>query len=395
MTCRFLKLSVENFRTLTRISLPLGPLNVLVGPNAVGKSNVLHMFDFLATVSRDGVERAVGDSGGFEELAFRGGRRRRATLRVSVDGIWTDHASESHPDRYTLTLLNRYDTSTGKYSLSRRELFAQHADSEDPSTIRLAQDELYLSARGQQKPLRVGKYETGLQTRLPALPTSTSKSALRNFVDGLASVRTFDVDVRAARRDSPIGFLGVRLDDDAGNLADFLNELQQDDEAWESLLEDVRAIIPQIDDIVVRPSASVDRVRISLKERGLRGLTPLKDASFGTVRLLSLLALFHDPHPSPLTCIEEIDHGIHPHGLELLAHRLRAATDRTQFLVTTHSPVFVDQLTPEEIVICERDRWGSSCIPAVSTEKIHQIVEASEGLPLGDLWFSGGLGGDL
>ncbi len=395
MTCRFLKLSVENFRTLTHISLPLGPLNVLVGPNAVGKSNVLHMFDFLATVSRDGVERAVSDSGGFEELAFRGGRRRRATLRVGMEGIWTDHASESKPDQYSLTLLNRL-TADGDYVLSRREFFEQHAEAEEPSTVRLSQEEIHFSRPGEHpaEPLRVGRYETGLHSRLAKLPDCPSKKAVRDFVDSLSSVRTFDVDVRKARRDSPIGFLGVRLDDDAANLADFLNELQRDENAWESLLKDVRTIIPQIEDIVARPS-SVDRVKISLKERGLRGLTSLKDASFGTVRLLSLLALFHDPHPPALTCIEEIDHGIHPHGLELLAHRIREASDRTQFLVTTHSPVFVNQLAPEEIVICERSEDGSSRIPAIDTETIHEIIEASEGLPPGDLWFSGSLGGDL
>ncbi|WP_245600652.1 AAA family ATPase [Streptomyces sulphureus] len=386
---------MENFRTLTRISLPLGPLNVLVGPNAVGKSNVLHMFDFLATVSRDGVERAVSDSGGFEELAFRGGRRRRATLRVGIEGVWTDHASPSTPDQYSLTLLNRL-TADGEYGLSRREFFEQRAEAEEPSTVQLSQEGLHFSGPGERpvEPLRVGRYETGLHSRLPGLPDCPSKKAVRDFVDSLSSVRTFDVDVRAARRDSPIGFLGVRLDDDAANLADFLNELQRDEDAWESLLKDVRTIIPQIEDIVVRPS-SVDRVKISLKERGLRGLTSLKDASFGTVRLLSLLALFHDPHPPALTCIEEIDHGIHPHGLELLAHRIREASDRTQFLVTTHSPVFVNQMTPEEIVICERSEDGSSRVPAIDTETIHEIIEASEGLPPGDLWFSGSLGGDL
>ncbi|WP_307808016.1 AAA family ATPase [Streptomyces oryzae] len=393
---------MENFRTLTRISLPLGPLNVLVGPNAVGKSNVLHLFDFLATVSRDDIRKAVSSSGGFEELAFRGGARRRATLRIGIEGIWTNHASESRPDRYALTLESRPNPRArpgrqeDKYVFSRFELFEQHAESDEASSVQLAHTRLRFEAPGQQsdEPLRVGRYETGLHSRLPNLPDCPSKKAVRDFVDSLSSVRTFDVDVRAARRDSPIGFLGVRLDDDAANLADFLNELQRDQDAWESLLKDVRAIIPQIEDIVVRPS-SVDRVKISLKERGLRGLTSLKDASFGTVRLLSLLALFHDPHPPALTCIEEIDHGIHPHGLELLAHRIREASDRTQFLVTTHSPVFVNQLTPEEIVICERSEDGSSRVPAIDTETIHEIIEASEGLPPGDLWFSGSLGGDL
>jgi predicted ATPase len=57
---------------------------------------------------------------------------------------------------------------------------------------------------------------------------------------------------------------------------------------------------------------------VVLQERGLRRVTQLADASFGTIRLLGLLALLHDPQPPALTCVEEIDHGLHPQALELL-----------------------------------------------------------------------------
>ncbi|HET8683282.1 MAG TPA: AAA family ATPase [Micromonosporaceae bacterium] len=102
-----------------------------------------------------------------------------------------------------------------------------------------------------------------------------------------------------------------------------------------------------------------------------------------------------DPEPPALTCVEEIDHGLHPQALELLVERLREASQRTQFLIATHSPEVADRLKPEELVVCERRDDGSSVIPAVSTERVRQIVAESEGLPLGDLWFSGALGGDL
>jgi hypothetical protein len=59
LNSRFLRLTVENFRTLTRMDLPLGPLTVLVGPNAVGKSNVLRAFEFLGDVARAGIEPTV------------------------------------------------------------------------------------------------------------------------------------------------------------------------------------------------------------------------------------------------------------------------------------------------------------------------------------------------
>jgi predicted ATPase len=143
------------------------------------------------------------------------------------------------------------------------------------------------------------------------------------------------------------------------------------------------------------PSGAAREVVVMLEETGLRRPTQLADVSYGTVRLLGLLALLYDPNPPALTCIEEIDHGLHPQALELLVERLREASERSQFIIATHSPAFADRLKPEELIICERLPDGSSAIPAISVAEVRRIVRRSEGLPLGELWFSGALGGDL
>jgi predicted ATPase len=121
-----------------------------------------------------------------------------------------------------------------------------------------------------------------------------------------------------------------------------------------------------------------------LEEAGLRRATQLADASYGTVRLLGLLALLYDPYPPALTCIEEIDHGLHPQALELLVERLREASERSQFIIATHSPALADRLKPEELVVCERLPDGSSAIPAISVTEVN-AGPSSEGLPLGEL----------
>jgi predicted ATPase len=214
----------------------------------------------------------------------------------------------------------------------------------------------------------------------------------------LASIRLFDVDVDAARRPSrfPHGDR-VALEHDAANLASFLQTLwRRHETSWFRLVQDAVDVLPRLQDIKFEyPSGAAREVVVSLQEEGLRRGTPLADASYGTIRLLGLLALLYDTDPPALTCVEEIDHGLHPQALELLVERLREASKRTQFLIATHSPTFTDRLGPEELVVCERGADGSSVIPAVSAEQIKNIVAASEGLPLGELWFSGSLGGDL
>ncbi|MFB7438962.1 AAA family ATPase [Streptomyces mirabilis] len=400
MNSRFLRLTVENFRTLTRMELPLGPLTVLVGPNAAGKSNVLRVFEFLADVARVGIEPTVEARGGYGEIAFRGGDHTLSGMRIGLEGIWSEYASESSPDEYSLGLLRRRvaGENRGRYHFSRRERFVLHHQADDAATIELLRDTAQVdsSVPGEQLSRRpeIAGMTTGLRGDLPLPEDSPSALAVRGLAKHLTDVRVFDADVRAARRPSPVGFPGQLLANDASNLADFLLELKKEPDAWDALLEDVTTLVPSIEDIDVQPAPGTsDRVTVQLRERNLRGRTSLADASFGTVRILCLFALLHDPHPPVMTCIEEIDHGLHPHALELLAERMREASERTQLLVTTHAPVLVDQLEPGEVVICERDAKGASRIPATSAESIQEVVEASEGLPLGELWFSGALGG--
>ena len=112
----------------------------------------------------------------------------------------------------------------------------------------------------------------------------------------------------------------MSLDEEAGNLAEFLLALRgRDQESYARLVSDAIEVLPQLEDIdFVFPSGAAREVIVVLYEQGLRRPTPLADASYGTIRLLGLLALLYDPEPPALTCIEEIDHGLHPQALELL-----------------------------------------------------------------------------
>ncbi|MFD6905788.1 AAA family ATPase [Streptomyces sp. NPDC060077] len=404
MNHRIHGLTVRNFRTLTDVRLPLGPLTVMVGPNAAGKSNVFHALEFLRGVSKEGIEEALKGLGGFETVAFRGGPRQVSRITVGVEGVWSEFASKEQPDSYELSVNLRRGSSRAPV-LYRRERFTQHPcqDTETSLDLKSAAVEISspLAADGPWESVDLHGMASALHQGAPRADNSPTAGAVREIKRHISEIRVFDPDVRKARAPSPITDSG-NLREDASNLADFLKTLRalRDEDGrrhvWEALLDDVRAVIPQIRDIhVVDTPGTYDHLSVELEEDGLRGCTRLEDASFGTVRVLCLLAVFHDPEPPTLTCIEEIDHGIHPHALELLAVRLREASRRAQFLVTTHSPVFVSELTPDEFVVCERGTDGASNIPALTPDEVREVIEASEGMPIGELWFANTLGGGL
>jgi len=402
MPGRLLELHVENFRSLRDVTVPLGPLTVLVGPNATGKSNFLEVFDFLADVIRTDLQPALDSRDGFGEIAFWGGPKPPATLKIGLKATWTTHANENSPDEYELTIRRRV-LKSGADSLSRSESFSFKRTQGRGRRITITGEsaEVVDTKAGKEDDsgsFGIQRLSSGLST-LPRLASSDGGEEVSRFAQQLSSFRVFDVDVAAARlpyrtrRKSHI----VDLSPEADNLAEFLLYLRRsEDDVWESLVADARTVLPQLEDIEFATlGGASDQVTVLLRESGLRRPTPLAFASYGTVRLLGLLALLYDPNPPALTCIEEIDHGLHPQALALIVERLREASIRSQFLVATHSPALVDRLLPDEIVICERDAEGASIIPALTVEEVEAIVEESGDQPLGDLWFSGVLGGDL
>lgn len=400
MTARLLQLDVENFRSLRRIALPLGGLTVLVGPNGVGKTNVLEVFRFLADIIQLDLEPALAFQGGFDEVAFWGGDKPPTSMRIGLRATWTTNSSLKAPDEYELTVKRRTAPHQERgYTLSRQERFQFKRTQGRGRRIAISGEQATVTdtraARESKKNFGIQRLSSGLST-LPRLSASEGGNEVARVADRLSSFRVFDVAVDAARMPSRMTRRPVPLDSNARNLADFLFWLQKDQDTWDRLLEDARTVLPHLEHIVFDATGgAAHEIAVHLQERGLRRTTPLADASYGTVRLLGLLALLYDPNPPALTCVEEIDHGLHPQALELLVQRLREASERSQYLVATHSPALVDRLRPEEFVVCERDESGASVIPALTTEEVRAIVEESEDLPLGELWFSGALGGDL
>lgn len=397
MAGQLIELEVDNFRSLRKITVPLGGLNVLVGPNGAGKTTVLEVFRFLADVIRTDLEPALALRNGFEQVVFAGGDKPPTMIRIKLKATWTSNSSVQAPDEYELRI-NQNDTS-----LARRENFRFKRTQGRGRRITISGSKATVvntaadMAESTDRTIGIRPLSSGLST-LPRLADEEGGGEVRTVAEKLASFRVFDVSVDAARRPArfPRGDYET-LDENAENLAAFLLSLRsRDDAAFARLVDDAASVLPQLEDVdFTYPSGAGREVVVILKEAGLRRATELADASYGTIRLLGLLALLYDPRPPALTCVEEIDHGLHPQALELLVERLREASERTQFLIATHSPAMADRLKPEELIVSERREDGSSAIPAVTTSKIDKIVRESQGLPLGELWFSGALGGDL
>lgn len=179
------------------------------------------------------------------------------------------------------------------------------------------------------------------------------------------------------------------LEEDFSNKGLFLSRLKTEfPAAKRAILEHLQDLYEGITDFEV--SITDNSVQVFLHEGDFA--IPATRLSDGTLRYLCLLAILCDPEPPPLICIEEPELGLHPDILPGLADLLRAASERTQIIITTHSDILVDAMTetPECVVVCEKHAGKTE----MKRLEAADLTEWLKKYRLGALWTSGQLGGN-
>jgi len=231
--------------------------------------------------------------------------------------------------------------------------------------------------------------------------------SLRREIEG---IRAYLFDHYAMAETSP-NTSATELTSNGGNLAAVLAALRKSHpENFAQLEAELRQIVPEFAAIEVLQSGTADgseAVSLALRLRGSGGasasgeLVTADNLSQGTLYLLAVLFLVFQPAPPSVVCIEEIDRGMHPRWLRALRdllYRLSYPRDfgqsraPVQVLATTHSPYLLDLFKdhPEEIIISHKHGLSAHFERLSDRADLSALLcEAS----LGDLWFSGILGG--
>jgi predicted ATPase len=203
--------------------------------------------------------------------------------------------------------------------------------------------------------------------------------------------RDIDVGPEAPIRQPALIRPSMVLSKNGSNLASVLNSIQQQHPAiWKEIEELLETVYPQFHSITFPPEGGDGKVVLRWWER------PYEESGFsanllsdGTLKFLCLIAILRNPSPPPLICIDEPELGLHPDWIKVVAELLQSAANRTQLIVTTHSPQLVSKLSPEEVVVTEKQD-GKTAFRTLSQEALESWLKE---FTLGDLWLAGHLGG--
>lgn len=380
-------------------SIDLAPLNVLIGANGAGKSNLIEAFALLQSCTRD-LTTVIREGGGTREWLWKGS----VSTPTAEIGAIIEYPDGIMPLRHSIW----FSTSGPRFELVDEVVENEHPDAPGFSDVRFfyrfnnGHPVLNVRTRYEEQ-AGTGRGRIERSLRREEMNLDQSVLAQRKDPDQYPEItylgRMYE-KIRLFREWNLGRYTPARLPQkpdlpedfllpDASNLGLVLNDLEHRGSSKTVVMQRLKALSGAITDISTKVHGG--SVQVFLHEKGLHEPIPATRLSDGMLRYLCLLSVLCHPSPPPLICIEEPELGMHPDILPVIAELLREASQRSQLVVTTHSDILVDALTdtPEAILVCEKQD-GATTVRRLEREPLKKwLAEYS----LGQLMLRGDLGG--
>ncbi len=381
---RIESLKVQNFRALREVEFKnITPMTVLLGPNGSGKSTVFDVFAFLAECFELGLRRAWDKRGRARELKTRGAQGP-VTIEIKYREpgypLITYHLAVDERDRAPVVVEEWLRWKRGSRGQPFR--FLEYARGQGRAVSGERPDK-------QDKRVDIPLKSPDLLAvnALGQFAEHPRVAALRDFITGW-HVSYLSAD---SARGQPEAGPQERLSKTGDNLANVIQYLaEQHPERLQNIFAVLRRRVPRIERVLAETMPD-GRLLLQIKDAPFSQPVLARFASDGTLKMLAYLVLLYDPEPPPFIGIEEPENFLHPRLLSELAEECRKASERTQLLVTTHSPFFLNALQPKEVRVLWRDEQGYTQSQHVADlPPVRGFLE--QGGLLGNLWMEGYFG---
>jgi predicted ATPase len=376
-------LRLAGWKSIRDADIQLRPLNVLIGANGAGKSNLVGFFRSIAEMRKGRFQVYVGTTGGAEAVLHYGSKRTaaiQAEFRFATDLGRSTYCFRLIPAAVN-SLLFELEKLTYSSGLVVSESFQAHSE----SSLDLL-DDLF----NPDNP--------------PGPDHDRSGELIRSFLTRCQVFHLHDTSLLGPMRQGcPIN-ANRFLYPDAANLPAMLYLYRERySTAYNRIVAAVRAVAPFFEDFVLEPLRLNPR-NIALHWRAKEpdpeigtgsGMSDYEfgphQLSDGTLRAIALFTLLLQPEEDlpELIVLDEPELGLHPAALAVLADLLRSASRHTQLLIATQSAALIDHFEADDIVAVNL-RDGCSTFERLDPERLKDWLEE---YALSELWQRNVIGG--
>jgi predicted ATPase len=364
------KINLRGFKSIDSDGqdIPLGDVTVLLGANGAGTSCLVSFFKMLSCMmTENGLSHYVAQQGGANRLLYYGSEK---TESISFKLYFSD---EEEKDEYTVKL--SHALPNGLFVSGEKVVYRKNEKSEP--------QEYYLKGDGSE--IKISKDVK-----------STSK-VLANLLRGIRAYQFHDTSDTAKIR------LGGYVEDakylraDGGNLAAFLKLLQTEEKYqryYRRIVYQIQRVMPQFEDFDLTTITRGGRpdVQLNWKDKLGHPFDPWQ-ISDGSLRFMALTTLLLQPPellPSFIV-LDEPELGLHPSALYVLSGMIEETSYKAQVLIATQSTYLLDQFSPEQVLVIERDeKKQRSHYTKLKPKKLESWLER---YCLSELWEKNVIGG--
>lgn len=339
------RLDIEGFRSLRKVSWIPGDLNVIIGPNGAGKSNLLRFLELISISAQGKLGKYIKSLGGMDPIVWDG---TASSIKFVLESI--AEGGELGPEHYELELARlgtgssyrvEKELLTNSFKLRKKleknpfkflERFSKSAVIFDEAERTFITPEEFVSEEESLLSIASGPF--------------VNNHYIPPFQRELAAISVYHdlhTNKDASIRQPAISRLEKRVDPDGQNLISVMHTLYTGDRGFKNDINSaMRAAFGNDFEELVFPPASDQRIQMRVRWKSLKREQSAAELSDGTLRFLFLLTVLASPSPPPIIAIDEPETGLHPSMLPLVAEFAVDAATRSQVILTTHSPQFLD-----------------------------------------------------
>jgi len=358
-------ISIQGFKSINSLNrFEIRGLNIMIGANGAGKSNLISAFAFLQAIVDGKLREHVARAGGAESILHFGSKATpEMRFELSFGGnenlydlkLGADDKDQLFP---TQEIVSFWDKP--KYNRPYSTTMSGIGNGE--------------AAISQSGISGIGSW---IQHRM-------HKWRLYHFHDTSA---TAPMKKNANINDNNF------LRGDASNLAAFLYLLQnRHQEVYRRIANTIRLVAPFFKDFQLKPNnLNPEIIRLEWQHRYSDSYFDANSFSDGTLRFIALTTLFLQPEiyrPSVIL-VDEPELGLHPYAIQMLAELIKQASKETQILISTQSPLLLDYVEPEDVIVCDLID-GKSAFRRVESDSLGEWVDTYS---LGQMWEKNEIGG--
>lgn len=330
-------MSLRGFKSIRELTdFDLHPLNVIIGANGAGKSNLIQVFKMLKAMELGRFQAYILTHGGADGFLYNGPK-----ITQSIAGefhFYSVGAAHENTNSYRFELTPTVDE-------------------------RFLVEEWRKYVTSNWRSYGSPSLESRLVDQKDEKSVSGEFNGIGFFVHGSIAnwvvYHFHDTSAASAMRRSSLREDNERLRPEGGNIAALLLALREDAKTqvhYQQIVHAVRAVLPFFDDfrLDIAQQGSAQQVRLSWTQKGSDFPMQPYHLSDGSIRFICLATALLQPNPPSLLVIDEPELGLHPEAIRVFGELVRAASRRMQIVLATQSPLLLDQFEIDDIIVTMR-----------------------------------------